>query len=473
MLKPVVRYIIAILVLFSASGLPAQVVPTYKAGTRLVLVPVVVSKGGKHLGKLSKADFTLQEDGVARTIAGFEEVIVSREARPEQKLACGIFSNALSTEQPQQVTAIVLDLLNMPYLKQAFARQAMVRFLAGLPQVNQPVLLAFLTPDGLKVVHSFTQDPADLIAALQSLKKRTTDQDVTDVVRDAQQIRETATSMSADRNKGHADDAEVDRLTELLTAAPNYASRAREMDNTNETLSQIRQLAQALAGIPGRKSLLWVTGGLSLFFSPAPRNETEARNINRGAESRTNEEFERTWALLSDAGVSVYPIDVAEVSVPGFSDVSVMSPVRTTSTLLKAQAMLGFTGNTGGRTCPLKADLENCFQAAMEDSAQYYLLSFYAGSKGKPGWHKLHVKVASPGVQVRARNGYFFTTGAETPAARSTEVTQAVTSPLDATGISLAVHWVDPPAPEGGRATFELFVDPQAISFDGETLSHF
>jgi hypothetical protein len=135
--------------------------------------------------------------------------------------------------------------------------------------------------------------------------------------------------------------------------------------------------------------------------------------------------------------------------------------------------MLGFTDSTGGKYCALQATLENCFRAAVEDSARYYLLAFYAGAQAKPGWHKLQVKVAASGVQVRSRNGYFFSAGAETPATRTRDVEQVVASPLDSTGISLAVHWLNQPAPEGGKTEFELFVDPRAITFDGENLNHF
>jgi len=467
-----VRYIICSVVLFAASLLPAQVVPTFKSRTGLVLVPVLVNKGGKHLGGLTKADFTLLENGVARPIAAFEEVTVSSVARPQQRTSPGIFSNVLGTDQPQ-VTAIVLDLLNMPYLKQAFARQALVKFLRDLPQTDQATMLAVLTPDGLKVIHSFTQDPAALLASVHAAKGQLTLQDKDDSKRAEQEIREAAIGFSEARNKGVADMEEVDRLTDLLTAVPNYFAQAREMDITAQTLYQMRQLAGAMAGIPGRKSMLWVTGGLSVRSAPAPRSEAERRLINRGAEAGLNDLFDRTWALLSDAGIAVYPIDVGEASVPGFSDVSFMNPARTTSSVAKAQAMLGFTNNTGGKYCGLQGTLENCFRAAVEDSARYYLLSFYAGSQAKTGWHKLQVKVAAPGAQVRARSGYFFSAGTETPATRTADVTQVVTSPLDSTGISLAVHWLNPPSSEGGKVEFELFVDPQAVSFDGESLNHF
>ena len=135
--------------------------------------------------------------------------------------------------------------------------------------------------------------------------------------------------------------------------------------------------------------------------------------------------------------------------------------------------MMGFSQYTGGSYCGNQVPLDQCLRAAVQDSAQYYLLSFYADSGTKPGWHKLQVKVDAPGVRVHARNGYTARSGTETSVNRSVEIAETLVSPLDATGVLLAVHWREQPSPAGGPASFELFVDPNAMAFDGDRMNHF
>jgi hypothetical protein len=52
--------------------------------TELVMVPVIMHKGGIHLGGLKKESFELLEDGKAEEIAVFEEVHAApaTESRP-------------------------------------------------------------------------------------------------------------------------------------------------------------------------------------------------------------------------------------------------------------------------------------------------------------------------------------------------------------------------------------------------------
>jgi len=58
--------------------------PKIKSATELVIVPVIVHKGGIHLGGLKRESFELLEDGKAEEIAVFEEVHAApaTESRP-------------------------------------------------------------------------------------------------------------------------------------------------------------------------------------------------------------------------------------------------------------------------------------------------------------------------------------------------------------------------------------------------------
>lgn len=478
----------AALTLPAQAPAPAANQPTFRSRTDLVIVPVVVTKDGKHVEKLSKSAFTLLEDKVVREIAGFEEVKLEGRAPIAPKLGPGVFSNAPAVERPQHITVVLLDLINLPPpQKTGYSREALVKFLLGRPRADELVMLAALTPGGLKVIHNVTQDPRDLAAALRAVQSKLPELDPVDSGRMADSVRDAAAAASAARNEGVANPAEVDRMTELLTSIPEYFSIRLQREKTQKTLHQMRQLADALRGIPGRKSLIWVTGGMDAY-GPPTRSAADRTVVNdyyrddrpgavlRGSAMSiglaTNDLFERIWGFLSEANIAVYPIDLSDVIIPGFTDASFKLPQPLSSPLLKTQTMLGFSQYTGGSYCGNQVPLDKCLRAAVQDSAQYYLLSFYADSQTKPGFHKLQVKVDAPGVRIHARQGYTARPGTEAAADRSVEIAQTLVSPLDATGVLLAVHWRERPSP-GGRGTFELFVDPRAIALDGDRLNHF
>jgi VWFA-related protein len=436
------------------------------------MVPVVVTSSGRHVEGLRESDFVLLDNGSPRKIASFEELKSATAVEPARKLGPGVFSNAPPNEQPQRIMVLLLDLLNTPFQKQSFSREALMRFLLGRPDVNEPVMLVAFTPDGLRVIHHFTSDSSLLITALRNVRKRLSDQEIDDSKRMSQDATLDAIGVSAARNQGNPDADEVQQLSALMTAIPHYAAISRDQDRTMQTLYQMQQLAGALAGVPGRKSLVWVTGGLSFYeYLPDTMAVPDRRNIATSVQDRgsrvyeINKEFERTWAMLNDASIAVYPIDVAEVTVPSFTEAMFMLPNHVGSALLKSQAMLGFTENTGGSYCQLQATLENCFRDAMSDSAHYYLLSFYADSHAKAGWHKLQVKAPGKAVHLRSRGGYFQENAASSHQSENT-VTQVMSSPLDSTAVLLAVHWLDAPSTVEAKRHFEMFVDPNSISFN-------
>ncbi|MEO5936635.1 MAG: VWA domain-containing protein, partial [Terriglobales bacterium] len=163
-----------------------------------------------------------------------------------------------------------------------------------------------------------------------------------------------------------------------------------------DSLLVLQQLAQALKGLPGRKTLLLVGsgfpfvsgmtvgGGGTLQFRPTRLGETMDQSLY-------------TWKLLNDANVAVYPIDTRGTVNTAFE---FMEPTnkysatdqqkevarqRDNQIISTFQAM---AAQTGGRACFFRTDLDNCIKEAVEDNSSYYLVGFYADKQNKkPGWH--------------------------------------------------------------------------------------
>lgn len=124
----------------------------------------------------------------------------------------------------------------------------------------------------------------------------------------------------------------------------------------------------------GRKSLIVVAETL---FAPTSdlREVIEAANRNN---------------------VSIYPLDPQGLSMFGTSG-----------------ALHEMADNTNGRAITERNDLESALAVVLRDSSAYYLLG-YNSDKGTDGkFHEIKVRVKKPGLEVRARKGYWALTAGE------------------------------------------------------------
>ena len=65
---------------------------------------------------------------------------------------------------------LVFDLLNSSITEQQNARDELMKFLTGAPELAEPVCLIAFDGEGIRLLHDFTRDPALLLAALQGTK---------------------------------------------------------------------------------------------------------------------------------------------------------------------------------------------------------------------------------------------------------------------------------------------------------------
>jgi hypothetical protein len=186
--------------------------------------------------------------------------------------------------------------------------------------------------------------------------------------------------------------------------------------------------------------------------------------------------FEETMRMLAASNFAVYPIDAVGLTsfFPGADSSTVnMSIAReerarhadTTATLETFAAM------TGGTNCFNTNELVNCFRKASKDTESYYMVGYYRNQKNnKPGWRPLDVKVARPGLQVRARTGYWYSNDSPTANnSRQMDISLALTSPLAYTALPFTVRWqrTQEPAQKGKQPyKFIVSVPGDQISID-------
>jgi VWFA-related protein len=424
--------------------------------TELVLIPTVINdKSGNHISGLKKEDFTVLENGAEQRIATFQEIrseprTLLRPSNPNE------FSNfAADLPSTSRITLIVLDFINTPFMAQAAGRQELLKYLTQSVDAREPTALYTLTRAGLQAIHDFTTDPHILVAALHNVKG-----DAYEIVDSPEELESSTGTASPDgsagapraatttsKTSGHAGvQAEAARLQAMLGDAElNFQSFEQRLAITY-TLDGMQQIAQALAGYPGRKSVIWASGGFPFHVSD---NLMQLTPAGRDDLSDVLPLYEHTWKLLNDAQISLYPVDIkglqavtmpsASVGKPGknYGSHAMLKQLETQSTFQT------FASMTGGRAYFNSNDLAKGFREAVGDSSQYYILGYYLDhSNTKPGWRKLTVRVKRDHAEVRARDGFLVTNATVNPDnTRNADISSALLSPLDWTSLALVVQW--------------------------------
>jgi VWFA-related protein len=408
----------------------------FRSQTVLVQVPVVVTdKAGAHLHGLPKEQFRLFEDGKEQKIASFEEIVANNAPLSVPAPSPGVFSNlATPGGQPRSVMVIAIDLVNTPFLDQAYGRQQLIKYLGDNLDSGQEMALVLFGGNGVKVLQGLTTDGGALISTLKTLGGQPPA--LQGVSQSSQ--REFSAFASPLQGPGVTASAALS-LRAFIDGGSNIAA-AMQQDAILATMEAFRTIAEALSGIPGRKTLIWASGGF-----PFAMNSPDSSPTNLPLQSQS---YERTVAALNQAQVSVYPVDVRGLVALGPTRGST-GPVLATSVLVKEQAlqstidtMQNFAETTGGRAFFNRNDLSAGFKRAADDASSYYLLEYYLDThNNKAGWKNLKVKVNQRDVEVRARAGFLMTNATMNPdAVRDTDLKFVMNSPFDATGIPLTVR---------------------------------
>ncbi len=423
-----------------------------RSNTHLVQISVVVhDRKGEPVADLKKEDFTLTEKGKPQTIGVFSVESSGKLATPAFKLPPHIFSNRLGGHSgiPSSVTVILLDSLNTRWQDQSDARQQLVKFLQQIHPEDRVAIYSL--GRGLKILHDYTTDSTQLLARLADYN--------------GQNLPNLAAS---EPNAADVASTEAFSLGNLLGASQAEAD-FHMTDRVVNTLQALEAIAGHLASLPGRKNLIWLSGGfpLQIGFDEIPTANSPIKE-----QRRFTEEMDHTIRALNNANVAMYPVDARGLVVgAGLASAESRDPVKRAPfapLVLNLDTMEELASRTGGRASYNGNDLNNAIRRAMEDARVTYTLGYYPTDDAQDGkFHEIKVKVDRPGVNVRYRKGYFAMRQIQQDDKfRKSQLTGAVWSPLDATAIALnaRVDVVDKPQPNTVNVLAQI--DIAAISLE-------
>ena len=375
---------------FGVQFVPAQAQETIHASTRLVQINVLAQDSkGQPVPDLTQQDFTLEVSGRRRPIQVFS---IERNAMPgggapvSTELA---FSNRAAAGDPNLVI-ILFDEYNTSPRDVAHARKQLLDTVSGL-DANSRVAFYVLTHE-LKILFDFTTDRAALTAKLAAHSPAvgfTTEGD------EIPSPGSTA-SPSLDAALGRA---------ELTLAAARAAHRAEV------TLDALNLISAHVAGVQGRKTLVWLTGGVPILVGHDPAFRDQGSKYERNLSI----EVLRTSQALDRADIAVDVVDLRGLRPDDQS--RIRSPRRPLPNGQPAfaidanyESMATLAHETGGEVFRNTNDIGRAVKLAIRDSQVSYALGFYASREELDGsFRPLRLQVNRRGVHLRYRTGFLAT----------------------------------------------------------------
>jgi len=434
---------------------------TFSSRAEYVLVPVIVTDKLKHhVAGLTKDDFTLLENGKSRPISSVEEVrsdpaptgaaIGSRQSSSDVR--------KVSVRKP--IAIIALDLINTPEKYQLPARRAIIDLLLQTAEHGAMIELLTVRSKGITVVHDFSEDPQELLAALRDVHSELTGTQAANDSASAPVMRD-AISKTRVRNKAE--------LLSFATQADREDATAQQGNAAALTLVALQRIAASVAEVPGRKSLVWLTAGVPF--------QLDTKYLSN---SPSMMPFEHAMQMLNQANVAVYPVDVRGLELLGL-DGSEHLPVgagggpaiqQAMSAISVAHSatissMIGVAEMTGGRAFFNRNDTKGEVADALQEGNDYYLLSYPLNKADRrPGWRSLTVRTRD-GSSVSARKGFYVTQNTEDPSlTHDYDIANAVASPLPFTSLPVRAEFLGKQidGDKGKIIIFQMAVAPGTLS---------
>ncbi|MGD0841319.1 MAG: VWA domain-containing protein [Candidatus Acidiferrales bacterium] len=372
----------------------AQSKNVIRATVDLVQIDVqVVDRDGKPVKGLTQAQFHVSEDGKQQKVSTFEyfdvERIETAAAADQSPITIALGAIAPPAQLQQQVkdrrlTVLFFDMSSLEpdqLLRPIAASDKFVR-----TQMSPADLVGIVVfGNQLEVIADLTNDKSFLERALAALKPGA----------------ESQLAAFADAAAQPTDFTS----TEDTDAAFTADNTEFNIFNTDRKLAAIEAVADILADIPGRKSVVHFTGGIT-------QTGEENRSQLRAATDAANR-----------SNVSIYTVDARGLlaEIPGGDATSGAASgtsmftgnavyTQTQSREDSRETLATLASDTGGRSFFDLGDFGEAFKSVQDDGTGYYLVGYYSTDGVRDGrWRNVKVSVENlpAGAHIHYREGYY------------------------------------------------------------------
>lgn len=469
--------------------------------TNLVQTDLVVTdKNDQIIKDLTLADFELYDNGKKQEIKFMEFVGVDTDKRVEgapPPLPSGVAelpSSGLSAANLKRVIAFVVDDLTIPSEDLARVRDLMSNFVDNQMVAGDLVSIVRVI-GGNGLLQQFTSDKQLLRQAIRNLTPK-----AHPFVQGAEGF------VAADRPPNAADTTMTN--TDAISSSLDAETQTEDVNKgfrSLMSLSTTNSVITSLRSIPGRKSVVLISGGLPLYQA----NE-QGMAIDRGTGEMLSVDAIRPLYVdiasiintITDnaarSGVVLNTLDVRGLQpattkfadTPGKSALGMtaggqtiggggedptfgrganMALITASDAIAGAQGLRNVANATGG----ISAVNTNNFAAGLDKilarSLGYYTIGYSPSEKFDAKFHKISVKVKRDNAHVYARAGYIAReeqTDSSAQVTKENKILRAATSPLTKTELGVATLVQHVFLPDGkAKVDIDLSIDAKTLQF--------
>ena len=418
--------------------------PVFRGNTQIVSVDVIVRDGSGTVVKgLTADDFEVSEDGKPQAIRSFtfEEIAERPQGIATADLLAGAEAKlAADTRTAPAATASV----EAPAQPQAMTSEELAgrRLIVLLFDISsmQPEDVQRAVDSATKYVDD-TMSPSDMVAVATVSSQLDV---LTDFTADRAKVRSALGVLGYTEGTATppptADTAATDDAAAADDATASDDAAAMDMFNNDVRLRALKALAETLAPIEQKKSILYFSAGMQ---RSGQDNQVELRTAINAAVR---------------AHVAIYPVDTrglqavvpggdaSQASGRGSSLFSGRGVAQQFSRMSSSQdTLVSLASDTGGRAFLDSNDFGEAFNRVQRDMSAYYLLGYSTDNVAKDGRFRrirVRLKKSISGAKIEARNGYYADRDFQHTARgdRETQLQEQLFSAVSATDLPVLVN---------------------------------
>ena len=473
---------------------------------------VVTDKQGRHVTDLRPEDFEIREDGRRRDITDFSYISTapanlsaassgpaakpSRDSKAPAAAAIAPATRALALrpEQTRRTIVLAVDDLGMSSDSFPLVKRALKKYVDEQMQTGDLVAVV-RTSSGAGALQQLTSDKRQLYAIIEQLSWRPRGRAISPVFTNPGEAGRGLEIGEAAPNTSNARPESSSGIGSGQSALDALES-ARQEAFTIGTLGALNFIVRGLRVMPGRKSVVLFSDGLSTFTGGGDASRTNPR----GMSGQIVETLHRLTDAASRASVVFYAVHsrgLPTLGVEASDDGLFLGGNNRSGNLREVlsgndprvierraafregqDGLVVLSRETGGFAVLGNNDIGQGLGRVIDDQQGFYLIGYRPDEKtfdpvtGRRRFRSLTIKVKRPGLSVRTRSGFLGFADAErrpAPPTRDEQLVAALTSPFTSGGVGLRLNaFFGDEAPEGSFVRSLLHIDARGLTFKEE-----
>jgi VWFA-related protein len=381
------------------------------------VVVYVTDKQGNAITDLTKDDFRLLQDGEEQEITNFApytEEIIRSQLKVQEAKATGVGPTPTPSTEPlpdpvEVYLVLFIDNENLdPLNRNRVLNQTREFIQTSLHPPAQMMVVSYR--NSLKVLQPFTSDSRLVLDAIRSVRRDTggrTSRDLArrDIIDKIKEYREEERM-----NPGYSDQ-NLGQTHEVYKLIWGFAKE--EANALVFTLDALRHVTMTISGLPGKKSVIYVSNGLPMIpgmdlFYEVSKVYTDFAALDEIFTYDRSRLFQQLTATANAQDVTLYTISAAGVEMGGMGTAeheSMQDPLSASVGSRNYSDTLKFMAEeTGGIAIVNTNDVAPWLERVTQDMFTYYSIGYPLLPSGKDKVHQIKVTVPEhPEYKLRYR----------------------------------------------------------------------